>query len=115
LLRFIESVLDVAEIAGPDALAKIRKAETIRKAQSLGGTNGGGKAAKERAKEWQDEALPFARKQRELNPSISQDDLAKEIVLEFGLPRGITQIKAVIRGWERNGELTKRMGKRKGR
>jgi hypothetical protein len=114
LLRFIESVLDVAKIAGPDALATIRTAETIRNAQSLGGTNGGGKAAKDRAKEWQDKALPFAREQRERNPSISQEALATEIKYQFDPPIGIAQIKTVIRGWERGGELTKRTGEAKG-
>jgi hypothetical protein len=100
LLRFVEGVLDVVQIAGVDAVKKIRSAN------SEGGKNGGGKKAREDAEKWMSLALPFAQKQRELNPAISQEDLATEIKYHFDLKRGIAQIKIVIRGWEDEGKLT---------
>src|SRR6185437_13230441 len=95
LLRFLESVLDAAMIAGVDAI------KHIRRGRSQGGKTGGGKAARERAEKWMAEALPLA----QANQELSQGEISEKIV---SLVRGAPdrpRVEVVLRQWKKAGLL----------
>jgi hypothetical protein len=101
LLRLIEGTLDVAKIAGPDAITMLREQ------QRRGGRDGGGRAAKERAEERHKQALPIAIELRQSQPRLSQESLATEIKFTLDLKVGVRTIMADISEWERDGKLNR--------
>jgi hypothetical protein len=104
LLRLIEGTLDVAKIAGSDAIT------VLLEPRSRGGTDGGGRAAKEKKEKWHALGLPLARAIRETNPEISQETLATDIKFKLDdLVPGVRAIERAIRAWEKNGDLVRRV------
>jgi len=95
LLRLIEGMLDVAKIAGPDAIA------ALRKPQSQGGDKTGAKHAAAADDRWRIEGLKIA----QANQELSQAEIIQKIIdLIPGAP-GFDEIQKQVRKWKKAGLL----------
>jgi hypothetical protein len=107
LLRLIEGALDVARIAGPDAIAELKEPRS-RGGKITGDFN------RDQADLWRIPALEIAKELR-AKWNISQDQIAAYIEHRYklepaklpGLPAH-RQIIETIQNWERNREMSRR-------
>ena len=92
--------------------------EKLRLERSTRGSKGGVQSGKRRREKsqngWHNSTLASAREMRTKNPTLSQDDLASNIIEKANsdghLPKHVT-IKKQIAKWEKSGELQKRTKK----
>jgi hypothetical protein len=103
LLRYVEAILDVAQITGVDPVRNL-----LRQAGKEGGLKGALKR-QDKQKAWAAEALLEAKQFREKNPSASQDAVAEQIrvMLDERVP-GHRQVKKIVARWEMHGQLPPR-------